>query len=426
MSRFLRQLLEKPLSALFLIAIFLPLLGQLTSRRSEIEENEKIEARKYNPKPTLQFGGETLKKYPEQFEKYYGDHFGFRLPLVRLNAFIAYNFFNRSPNKNILLGLKGWFYPVHGPRRVQEGQSGPVKPVSYLSDYMGLVPFSKKALQRWKKVLEERMYYLKEQGIPFVFAIAPAKHQIYPENMPVVFKFLKGESRIEQLNKYLQENSDLTIVDLRKHLNECKGNSAERDLYYKTDGHWNYYGSFRVYQAIANAADKLLSNVNFSPMSLDQYQIKINKKWHHEGFSNRMGMIVTDWYPNLVPQKNNPTFGVKRVKAQIMDQAGKKAKYEIVKSPKGGPLEHLFLFGDSFLQKTLLYFSAHAKQTTFSRQILDFPIHIFNTETKPQLVIEEIYQGYIFKNPPKNPNVIKKAYSRAMEREKNRVKSLNL
>lgn len=76
------------------------------------------------------------------------------------------------------------------------------------------------------KVLEERYYWLKAQGIDYIFAIAPTKALVYPEKMPERLFKLKNElnqqTRYEQLVRFLKDNSIVPVVDLRTSLYEAR------------------------------------------------------------------------------------------------------------------------------------------------------------------------------------------------------------
>lgn len=78
-------------------------------------------------------------------------------------------------------------------------------------------------LTRWKEHLEAKYHWLREQGIAYVFMIAPDKHSIYGGYLPsrLAAKLL-SPSLYDQLVDYVKSNSNVPILDLRSALLEAK------------------------------------------------------------------------------------------------------------------------------------------------------------------------------------------------------------
>ena len=98
---------------------------------------------------------------------------------------------------DVLCGRGEWLFERDGGRRA-------------LAQMRGDVILSPKAAQRWAYVLEARTAWLGERGIPYVFAVAPAKHVVLPDQLPagvavvprrpvvqIVFWLDKHESQVE-------------------------------------------------------------------------------------------------------------------------------------------------------------------------------------------------------------------------------------
>jgi acetyltransferase AlgX (SGNH hydrolase-like protein) len=441
----------------FLILIFLPAISQITGLFSDIEANEKTEARKYEARPQLEFELEKLKTYPDRFEKYFRNQFGFRRPLVDLNNFLSFRVFKVSPAPLILLGKDGWFFWGYGKRRVQKGVQ---RPANHIADHMGIVPYTEEDLKGWKRSLEERMYYLKEMGIPFVFAVAPAKRMLYPEYLPTLLRSLKKTTRMEQLNDYLANHSEVNVVDLYDYMLARKDDHDQPYLFLKTDGHWNMYGALLGYQGIMEKVDSLLPDKKITPLVFEDFDIKYRHDWSHRRFCAKLGNNIVEDYPAFFPKTGKligdvPIVDKARAKKEmkkfgldvngridflgdvgigilpipgrlIKDINGIEQGYQVIDFVKGTPLKHIHIFSDSFIQKALWYFAGHAELVTFTRQILDFDTHIFNYEVLPDVVIESVNQGYLFREAPVNPPEVKEAYLRyKFERSKESILSID-
>jgi alginate O-acetyltransferase complex protein AlgJ len=93
--------------------------------------------------------------------------------------------------------------------------------------------------------------YLKSQGITLLIVVGPNKSSIYPDKLPDQIKSQPVPSRLDILTSYLEDNG-LPIVDLRPALRTAR---QDRDVYYKTDTHWNGYGALVAYTTIINALE---------------------------------------------------------------------------------------------------------------------------------------------------------------------------
>ena len=71
-----------------------------------------------------------------------------------------------------------------------------------------------------------------------------------------------------------------------------------------------------------------------------------------------------------------------------------------------GEIERVFVIGDSFAEKLVAYFSAHAKTVYNYRTVSSFRIKPIE-QYKPQLVIQEILGMYLLDKPPVNPPKIR-------------------
>ena len=71
-----------------------------------------------------------------------------------------------------------------------------------------------------------------------------------------------------------------------------------------------------------------------------------------------------------------------------------------------GKLSTLLIIGDSFIEKVGGYLSVHSKQTINYRAVNHFPVTLIE-ELKPDIVVQEILNMYILRDPPRNPSAIR-------------------
>lgn len=90
--------------------------------------------------------------------------------------------------------------------------------------------------------------YLRSEEITLLIVVAPNKQTIYPASVPAEIQSMAVPSRLDNLITLLKSN-DIPVLDLRPDL---KAANKNRDVYYKTDTHWNGYGAFVAYTSIIN------------------------------------------------------------------------------------------------------------------------------------------------------------------------------
>ncbi|MFZ0133945.1 MAG: hypothetical protein WAK95_15510 [Desulfobacterales bacterium] len=94
------------LIGLFLLFLFAPPIKTMLTPRSSWSYNEK---RLLAEPPELRFEWEAASEFPNKYEAYYNDHFGFRQWLIqRYNRYMKKIFGGRYINPKVLSGDDGW------------------------------------------------------------------------------------------------------------------------------------------------------------------------------------------------------------------------------------------------------------------------------------------------------------------------------
>jgi hypothetical protein len=192
-----------------------------------------------------------LAHFPGEFKAYLGDNFGFRNLLIKAHGMLMVRGLNTTSTHMVELGKDGWLYLAN------DGS---------IEDYRNLEPWTEEELAQWRQVLEERQAFCAKMGIPYLFVVAPSKHDVYPEFMPDKLTRVREEGRLDQLMAYLKRcGSQVEIVDLRPALAEARKPGVR--VYHKTDTHWNDRGAWAAYQAVMRAARAKVPGVKVLPLS---------------------------------------------------------------------------------------------------------------------------------------------------------------
>ncbi len=116
---------------------------------------------------------------------------------------------------------------------------------SIMEKHQGELTLSASDLERWRLILELREAWIEKNGGHYRFALSPNKVSIYGEHLPAV----RASSRRPWtlLSKFLSRNSSFQIIDPTAVLKRTK---KSKDVYFKTDEHWNDYGAWLAYRQI--------------------------------------------------------------------------------------------------------------------------------------------------------------------------------
>lgn len=177
---------------------------------------------------------DTYEEYPSAVNSYINDHAAFRNLFLSVNSVANLKLFGYADSQDVIVGKEGWYFFAGGMS---------------LYDALGTEPFyPDDAAWIGSQIIEAADYY-ESQGIPFLMMIAPNKEGIYREYMPDCYSRVWEGNRPGQLEEYIREHSDVTVLDPREYFN------TNRDYmwYYKTDTHWNDAGGYAASQMLIDA-----------------------------------------------------------------------------------------------------------------------------------------------------------------------------
>ena len=213
-----------------LCSVFLAtlVLGSYFGLYSTHRNNSEIENRRLADLPQHPENWQEFLQWPQQLEKYYQDHFGFRFTFLSLYRQLKYQLGDLPLETAILGNQPGWIF-YNNPN-----DGDPV------GDYRNINRYSDTELQAMIGDLKRKHDWFTQRGIVYVFVIAPSKHTIYPEYLPQHITPLPQENMRDQLKNALQQYPEITVLDLSEPLLSAK--KPDQLLYYKADSHWNEQG----------------------------------------------------------------------------------------------------------------------------------------------------------------------------------------
>lgn len=227
----------------FALMISTPLVLQLlgVNLNAKNAENRKLKARPAFSLAQTKAGEGVPRKvlgayrdvihFKNAYDKYYKDNFVLKNWLFRSYYFIQNDFFGVDPiPQKVVQGTNGWLFLGDSYSNV-------------ITESKAIVSFEEDELNKIKTMLLKKKAWLDERNIDFYVAVAPNKHSIYGEELPI--KKGNKTTKLEQL-KAIFESEALDFIDL----SDAFPDKSEGRLYHKTNTHWNDYGAYWGYKAL--------------------------------------------------------------------------------------------------------------------------------------------------------------------------------
>ena len=221
---------------LFVIILITPLIVWFVNNDENISATEK---RELLQQPSIISFNHLINAYPNQFERYFNDQFGWRDQLVYYHNLLKLRLFDISPNIWVIAGLDGWFFfNDHG---------------SY-QDYLPSYLLDELHLERYVQILIDRSDWLESMGSHYLVLPIPNKVDVYTEYLPARIGQYKKTGQYDQLVRKLKKNGQFELfVDVKASLMEAK---QSHQVYFKSDTHWNEIGVAAVYAQMAKRLAK--------------------------------------------------------------------------------------------------------------------------------------------------------------------------
>ncbi len=364
------------ISYLFLLSICMPGILMTVQTGKTISQIEKRNLARF---PDLTWDYPSIKSFPEKFELYIKDHFGFRDWLIYTNNRIKYRWLQKSPNPQVAIGKDGWLF-------YQTDTFG----ISLSDDFRGLIKLSELQLEGMKRNLETKRDWLAKRGIHYIYIAVPNKQTVYPEYFPEHFKVVVRKTQLDQFLEYMKQNSDLQILDLRAVLINEKNQDR---IYYKTDSHWNDRGAFIAYQRIIDRIKTASVKIN---SSIPESNLEIEERSESgRDLAKLIGL------PDLT-EFNVPSYSLKNSSFNKNDNP----KWAVTSWPWWfQPFETTnqeaeaksIVFRDSFFDALLPFFAQHFRHAAYIASKFDYSVmEDLIKKIKPDIVIEEGIERHTF------------------------------
>jgi len=364
----------------FLLLIYLPLLNSVFNVVKPIDIQER---RALHKKPRFRL--DSLASFPDQYQRYYNDHFVLRNWFVRLNNLMAFRLFNKSAVPMVLIGKNGWLFLSRETDRRDEKEY-----------FRAIRPFTNSELKHWNHILEQRRLWLERRGIQYLFVIVPNKSTIYPEFMPDNIRQVQDRSRQDQLLDYTRVHSKVSILDLRSVLKKAK---EQYPVFHKTDSHWNDFGAYVAYTEIMKYVN--IYHKDETPMPLSRFEIRI-KNWVGGDLAGALSLekeVLREDILKMVPQT---PFQARTVFREDISQYITRS----VSASPTGKLPLAMMVHDSFIHELRPFLAEHFSRMVF---IWDWGLNIyprFIRAEKPWIVIEEMNERYLLDKVLSNPEAV--------------------
>ncbi len=307
------------------------------------------------------------KKMSLNFER----NFPLKSELINTFSYIKESFFQKNPLPRKVISVKNdW-------RFLSNVYS------DALSESKGIIRFNNSEL----KLLEERLLFrkkwLSEKGIKLYIAIAPNKHTVYGDLIPI--RQSTKKTKMQQLDSLCKVNN-IDYINLGKQFPE----KSEKLLYFKTDTHWNEYGAFHGFKETIEQISKDFPNSKFN-------QFKINELTEIKGDTYFAGDLN-----KILKKENNEIYTAFLINKNQQKAFQQNKQINIPKYFKKDPTKYekrwasdmnnlsVLIFHDSFYHGLEKFIVENFKNTV---SVWD---HKFNEQiilsTKPDILFHEILE----------------------------------
>jgi len=330
-----------------------------------------------------EYNKDSLSTYLEETENYLNDQLPGRTNIIIMNNLIEYNLFGQIINNpNVHFGKDGWMFYVGGVCR---------------ENFENSKPLSDEELEKMTEVLVKRRDWLNKRGIEFYMMFPPMAYFVYEEEVgPRLWRYHK-KSKVEQLYEYVNTNTDINFIDLLEPLKEAKKNN-QRLLYFKTNSHWNYNGSYIAYTTLIEYLKRDFPQIP-APFPYDSIRWK------------RYDTYIPDLYKALALDRYNTSVEYEPVRAfMLRDVETTYPVYEGFSSPAPAFCLHnknvespsILLYGDSYAGFLYYYLAQNFSRGIYLWTPLFYP-SIIELE-KPDIVVQEMndysIMNLLYPNPP--------------------------
>lgn len=286
--------------------------------------------------------------------------------LYRLYVFIRHDLFQDVVFDQVMIGPGDWMILDN--------------PVS-MDDYQNAKPLTDEQLFQLQQRLDSTSAYLRRRGIRFLAAVTPNKNTIYPEYIPAQIPVIGKQSRLDQLITYQKQHGQTQIVEMRAEMLLAR---KDQMLFYRTDTHWNPYGAYLGYAAIASALQDEFPALKPHPLSDYIYGV--------DGV--RLGDLGSGWVQTSQPEtffQLEPRFERKLARFELLEERHLYSFRYNNDSPENLPTA--IIYHDSSMSWIAPFLADHFRKGTFIwSENLDLT---YIESEKPDIVIFQCTERFL-------------------------------
>lgn len=327
---------------------------------------------------------DTTEVFIKKLDGYFNDQIPGRNNMITTNNLIEFSIFKQLVNNpNVHFGEDGWMFYIKGQSK------------EMLENRQQLTP---QELKKMTDVMVARRDWLKERDIHFYIMFPPNAYVIYEEKVGPRLRRYNKRTKLDELLEYIKAHSDLDIIDVYTPLKEAK-KKYPYDLYYKTDPHWNFVGSYFAYNAMINHIKKDFPDVG-EPLAFNNiywFEFEINGGGLLEQTAIENYYTRHEYFPII----KNPLSQIDTIYPKypgllvIQDPIG------FINKPSHRP--SMLMFRDSFALWLMPYLTNNFNRSVYIWSPLFHP-DIVEIE-KPDIVIQEMADHVIFDLLAPNPTL---------------------
>ena len=301
------------------------LLPQFRAADTSASENRTLTA---FPEWKTPEGSRNPDFFP-QAESWFTEHFALRTQLVNAYSNLTRKVFSVSSNPDVIIGKDGWLYYAET-----------------VPDITGSRTLNDIEIRHMAQSLCMMRDYAQANCAQFIFAAAPDKGSIYPDNLPPRYLQTGQQNNLDTLYDALKDTG-VTVCDWRSALRE---NAQNRQLYHKLDTHWNGDGAMLAYQTLMQTA------------GLDDH-----------GFAACQRTETHDWngdlWGMLSPNKENPDDNAVYAVPETYRTVGRMRSIDDmnIRTTCADGTESLLMFRDSFGRALIPLLSQRFSACSYSR-----------------------------------------------------------
>jgi alginate O-acetyltransferase complex protein AlgJ len=265
-------------------------------------------------------------------------------------------------------GKNGWLFLDEDANRV-------------LDQHTGQLQFTPAELDRWRRVLENRVAWLAQRGMPYHFLVAPNAHAVYEEHLPDDVKTSSERPVLQLLGHLQQTGSDAGLIYPLEQLRRRR----EQAVYPRTATHWSELGAFIAYEVLM---DEVVKTLDVPRLSEDDIE------WVEEEIGGDLGFKLDPVeYSALVYGDLKVPHRARLVSDNRVKRNGRRVEFE------GDPdaAHTCLVVADSFAVRVVPFLAESFRRLVFAHiPTLDYALV---EEVRPDIVLTILNERFLVEIP---------------------------